>query len=311
MAYGTALGNFNASAIGVLFATTGLATGDQLSVGSHFGTDQATAKAAVVTAMPAIALTLSANTVGAGRTMTAASAAFAASNVGDRIVSSFGGDATITGFTDTTHVTVTVNSVFFSTAISSGEWGIAEQGWGTPVYVKNASTGGIGCTIKKVAGATIPANYGILWGAIAGPADVSAILISNTGRGTPGTEVATTGGALAAKPISVAATGYTAAAGDDVVGFYFWDYSNNGAVWTVTPPGSYTTRLSQGLSGAFFGMSAFTRDNLSAGATGSITGSANTVTGGYTGAGSAIILPLPASGPPPAANADMILLLAA
>lgn len=71
----------------------------------------------------AVALTLSANTVGTGRTMTAASAVFLASDVGRAILWN-AGIAVITAYTDTTHVTVEVKVIFDSTAIPSGSWNL-------------------------------------------------------------------------------------------------------------------------------------------------------------------------------------------
>jgi hypothetical protein len=71
--------------------------------------------------MPAVALTLSLNTVGTGRTITAASAVFLASDVGRAIVWK-AGIAIITAFTSTTVVTVTVNSIFEAAAIPTGVW---------------------------------------------------------------------------------------------------------------------------------------------------------------------------------------------
>lgn len=71
----------------------------------------------------AVALTLSLNTVGIGRTMTAASAVFLASDVG-RAITWNAGLAIITGYTSTTIVTVEVVIVFDSTAIPSGLWNL-------------------------------------------------------------------------------------------------------------------------------------------------------------------------------------------
>ena len=72
---------------------------------------------------PAVALTLSANTVGTGRTMTAASGYFLAADVGRAILWN-AGIAIITGYTSATVVTVEVKVVFDSTAIPSGSWNI-------------------------------------------------------------------------------------------------------------------------------------------------------------------------------------------
>jgi hypothetical protein len=72
---------------------------------------------------PAVALTLSANTVGTGRTMTAASAVFLASDVGRAILWN-AGIFVITAYTDTTHVTGEVKVIFDATAIPSGSWNL-------------------------------------------------------------------------------------------------------------------------------------------------------------------------------------------
>lgn len=72
---------------------------------------------------PAAALTLSSNTVGTGRTMTAGASVFMASDVGRAILHK-AGVAIITGYTSGTQVTVEVKVVFDSTSIPSGEWNL-------------------------------------------------------------------------------------------------------------------------------------------------------------------------------------------
>lgn len=71
----------------------------------------------------AVGLTLSSNTVGTGRTMTAGSAVFLTADVG-RAITWNGGLAVITGFTSTTVVTVEVKIIFDSATITSGLWNI-------------------------------------------------------------------------------------------------------------------------------------------------------------------------------------------
>jgi len=66
----------------------------------------------------AVVLTLSLNTVGVGRTMTAGSAVFLASDVG-RAIQYQGGLAVITAFTSTTIVTVEVKIIFPSVTLPS------------------------------------------------------------------------------------------------------------------------------------------------------------------------------------------------
>lgn len=71
---------------------------------------------------PALALTLSAATVGVGRNFNA-TGAFLASDVGRDIVSG-SGLATITAFVDANNVTAEIKSAFSGTAIASGAWNI-------------------------------------------------------------------------------------------------------------------------------------------------------------------------------------------
>lgn len=71
---------------------------------------------------PALALTLSAANVGAGRNFNA-TGAFLASDVGRDIVSG-SGLATITAFVDVNNVTAQIKSAFSGTAIASGAWNI-------------------------------------------------------------------------------------------------------------------------------------------------------------------------------------------
>lgn len=72
---------------------------------------------------PSTAATLSASTVGAGRTLTAAAGAFVAADVGRAIVSG-PGLAVITGYTSTTQVTVEITRAFAGTALASQAWTI-------------------------------------------------------------------------------------------------------------------------------------------------------------------------------------------
>lgn len=70
---------------------------------------------------PATTLTLSAATVGTGRTATAGAASFLEGDVG-RQLKSGAGRAVITAFTSTTQVTVTILDAFAGTSIASGAW---------------------------------------------------------------------------------------------------------------------------------------------------------------------------------------------
>lgn len=70
---------------------------------------------------PGANATLSAATVGAGRTLTASAASFQAADVG-RYVTAGPGIAIITGYTSTTVVTVTITVAFSSTALTIEQW---------------------------------------------------------------------------------------------------------------------------------------------------------------------------------------------
>ncbi len=66
-------------------------------------------------------VTLSAATVGTGRTATASAGVFLPSDVGRQLVSG-AGLATVTGYTSATQVTVSISIAFTSTALASGAW---------------------------------------------------------------------------------------------------------------------------------------------------------------------------------------------
>lgn len=67
-------------------------------------------------------LTLSASTVGTGRTFTASADSFLSSDVGRRITADGSGLGTITGFTSATVVTVTIQEAFASTSLAALAW---------------------------------------------------------------------------------------------------------------------------------------------------------------------------------------------
>lgn len=71
--------------------------------------------------VPAVSLTLSASSVGVGRTATASGAVFLASDVGRGIISDVG-IAVITAYTSTTVVTVEITRAFSGTGIGSFNW---------------------------------------------------------------------------------------------------------------------------------------------------------------------------------------------
>lgn len=98
---------------------------------------------------PATTLTLSAATVGTGRTATAGASTFLKSDVGRRILLG-SGIATITGYTSATQVTVTISAAFAGTSIASGAWQIdaSPQAFLRP-------------TVKSPAGAAVTLRTGL------------------------------------------------------------------------------------------------------------------------------------------------------
>lgn len=97
---------------------------------------------------PSVSLTLSAATVGTGRTLTAGAAIFLASDVGREVVYN-GGIALITAFTSSTQVTATITVAFDTTSIAGNQWLIT----GSPQSVLFSSEKGpVGAKVKLDSG---------------------------------------------------------------------------------------------------------------------------------------------------------------
>ena len=100
----------------------------------------------------------------------------------------------------------------------------------------------------------------------------------------------------ASSPISIALTGLTAATGDDIAWFAHLDKSAADP-WTFSAPASYTERQDSD-NGDYLTATTATRDNVSSGATGTVTGTA-TRSSGSTGAGwSGVMVALPVAAAP-------------
>lgn len=104
-----------------------------------------------------------------------------------------------------------------------------------------------------------------------------------------------------ATPVSMAATSGTAVAGDDLFSFFATDQDGSGAVWNFTAPSGFTER--QDIQAAdWSSLELATQDNVSAGAVGTVTGTA-TRTSGTGGAGwLAFIIAVPVSASAPTAS---------
>lgn len=96
---------------------------------------------------PAVTLTLSLATVGAGRTATAGAATFLASDVGRQIWAGLGGVATITAVGSSTSATVTISAAFDATSYTASSWIVtaSPQATCTP-----SATGPVGSSITLV-----------------------------------------------------------------------------------------------------------------------------------------------------------------
>lgn len=92
---------------------------------------------------PAATLSLSATTVGTGRTLNSDAAVFLNSDVGRQIWAGFG-TATITAFTSTTQVTATINEAFDASSYTSGNWILTIS---PQAGLKPSATGPVGNTI--------------------------------------------------------------------------------------------------------------------------------------------------------------------
>lgn len=94
--------------------------------------------------------TLSAATVGTGRTLTAAAARFKPADVG-RSVTAGAGLATITAYTSTTQVTVTITRAFAGTSLAANGWIIGESPRATATP---SAVGPVGGTVNLTAGSS-------------------------------------------------------------------------------------------------------------------------------------------------------------
>ncbi len=118
-----------------------------------------------------------------------------------------------------------------------------------------------------------------------------------SGRNTAGTltDVGTLNTSSNATPISVALTGVTAANGDDLAWFAELDKTAQLDVWSFTAsPTNFTERQDTDNNWAMATL--HTRDNVSAGATGTLTGTATRSSGSGNAGFSGVVVALPASG---------------
>lgn len=95
-----------------------------------------------------------------------------------------------------------------------------------------------------------------------------------------------------ASPVSLAAASGTAVAGDDLVAFFGLDQTAGGDVWDQTAPSGFTERHDQQI--AWVSASVSTKDNQSAGAVGTVTGTATRSSGSGAAGWGAFVVAVPA-----------------
>jgi len=185
-------------------------------------------------------VTLSAASVGTGRTVTASAGVFLPSDVGRRLISG-AGQATITGYTSATVLTADITLAFGSTSLPNGSWylDVSPQGFAIPsikepvgaiVSIAGAATRGASISLSAKTGAiTVTAGSAIF---TAG--DVGKTLYADSGIAaitgfTSGTQVSATTSA------DFVATAYEAGA-----------FGISGNVWRAVDVGKFV-RIDGGL----------------------------------------------------------------
>jgi hypothetical protein len=162
-------------------------------------------------------------------------------------------------------IVIAVLSSNVNTATFTWPSGFTQQGIG-------ASTGNFAHSSRfavavKRATASEPASYTVT--VVGGPLSV-ALAASWTGRSNITFTTVTPGGSNSGTNVTLNLSGGTAAAGDDIA--WLGMGSANGA-YTASAPTSYTSQATAGPGGNFDYINLSTRDNVSAGATGTISGS--------------------------------------
>lgn len=287
-----ASGNVNVS-------STGVVDGDLVLFGLQCGNNPFDL---VVGTLASTGLTLSTNTVGAGRTATAGAATFVAGDVGSVLYGksgAAGGVATITAYTSSTVVTVTITTAFFGTTEAASAWLIGNNGWALVDSIADATNSALTKVYSKVAGASEPANYGAL--AINSSDTLNVVWSSYAGRSGTVAAVSSENETRASTPRSVPATGITAVANDDLAIFTGGSLSNQFAVWTLTQPSGWNApRQTVSDNSNYTALALADNLNVSAGATGTLTETWTADTGGYQTSWSAIVVRMEAAGGAPA-----------
>jgi len=133
-----------------------------------------------------------------------------------------------------------------------------------------------------------------------GSGGVLCIITAHSGRAsaalTSSNLVATANTSSNTSPVTMGATGLTATSGDDLVAFYALDDGTTTDTFSYSAPTGFTVQQSNTANTNFNAGALFTEDNVSAGATGTITCTA-TRTGSGTSGWCAYVVRIPAAGP--------------
>lgn len=171
-------------------------------------------------------------------------------------------------------------------------------------YYVTAPDGSTGRWAWKIAGASEPANYDLTVNAnTLNEAEFNCVCITGVDQTTPITASLLTSNITGnSTPISVALGGVTASAGDCVIFYSQIDETTSASTWSHTPPSGYTERIDK--TQAWVSVLLATQDNVTAGATGTLTATATRNTGSDTaGFNGWVIAVNAASGGAPTASA--------
>src|SRR5688572_15144107 len=143
-----------------------------------------------------------------------------------------------------------------------------------------------------------PANYDFEIGG-GNSISFSGELMAFSARSTSAPNIVLTNHATTAgkSPVTMTLTGATAAANDDIAAIFGLAGNNTTGTWALTSvPGSYTNRGGQSDAGAFTGgfIGSATRDNVSSGATGNLSGVCTRTGGTGQGEGMGAVIRLAA-----------------
>lgn len=168
------------------------------------------------------------------------------------------------------------------------------SGWAQVVDASDSGPDGQTAILYSKIASGEPASWD--WG-LTGGCDWIVIVGAWSGRNTGGSLVSqgTTNTSSNATPISMALTGITAASGDDLAWFGQLDKQGGTDVWSWTAsPASHTERQDQDVT--WVASTLHTQDNVSAGATGTMTGTATRSSGASNAGWSGVVVAIPLSG---------------